>query len=600
MVSVSPRLKDCLEDDEQDSVDPRFVFGFRSVSLDSSGYEQYEQDDHRPWSAGGDPTANRKKQRLRQSSQRLEQLETFQYRTCADGNLFRLFELYPGVGGRPVEGRLSFEHSNRVERDYTCLSYCWGDIVERPVDIVCDGFKLPVTSNLLAALQCLRKPKSSFYIWCDQLCINQADLNECSRQVAIMHDIFSQAKDVIVWLGEEDDKSGKLCEYARKMRRGEDSPKQTLKRILTPRQLQDAIQKLLQRPWFQRVWTIPEVANARFTIVQIGNDQLSWDNFVRLIKDVPLPPAGGFDKQAALLGNPRQRIAILSQMSASQKAGLRHTDITQLLILGKASKASFDLDYVYAFYGLTWLRTFPDYQMPTEVLYAEIIQYYVNSIRWDASYSNVHDLSEDRRTHQLMSVLYSAGALHQHYTLPSWIPDWTFGWHLAPIWCRASSNIVTASGKDEWSAGVRCDFRAGGRECGEFDVLPGPFGMHKLRVSLIIFDTITITSETTPASTPGAEVNSAMQPDPTMRYGRAFLRTAKGYIGLATPGIEAGDDVAVLLGGDVPVVIRPCGNHDPDTRAYKLLCETFLLDEGVMHGDIVRETWPLAEDVVFL
>ena len=147
---------------------------------------------------------------------------------------------------------------------------------------------------------------------------------------------------------------------------------------------------------------------------------------------------------------------------------------------------------------------------------------------------------------------------------------------------------------------MRSDFRAGGGECGEFEVLEGPYGMHKLRVSVIIFDTITITSETTPASTPGGEDNGSMEPDPTLRYGRVFFRTAKGYVGIATPGVEAGDDVAVLVGGDVPVVIRPCGNHDVDTRAYKLLCESFLLDEAVMHGEIARTDWTFAEDIVFL
>ncbi len=429
MVSVSPRLKDCLEDDELESVDPRFVLGFRSVSLGSSGYEEYETEDGslqtvRPWSAGGS-IANKKKRQLRQSNQRLERLDTFNYRTCADGDLFRLFELFPGTGTQPIEGRLDFEHSRSVERDYTCLSYCW-ETVERETDIICDGFRFPVTSNLLAALRCLRNKSHSLHIWIDQICINQDDLNERSHQVSIMQHIFSKAKDVIVWLGEEDDKSGKLCELARKMRRGDDSPKQsgTLKRILNPRQLQDAIQKLLQRPWFQRVWVVPEVALARFTIVQIGHDQISWDNFVRLIKDVPFPKTGGFDKQIALLGNPRQRIAIISQMSASQKEGLRHTDITTLLILAKGSKATEIRDFVFAFYGLTWLRTFPNYRISIELLYAEIIQLYVNSIRWDTSYSTLHGLTDEKRTQQLMSILYSAGALHQHHTLPSWIPDW--------------------------------------------------------------------------------------------------------------------------------------------------------------------------------
>ena len=421
----------------------------------------------------------------------------------------------------------------------------------------------------------------------------------------VRKNIFSQAKEVIVWLGEEDDKTKKLFEYARKMRRGDsDSPKTALKRLLNPRQLQDATQKLLQRPWFQRVWVIPEVALARLTFVACGRDRISWDNLVRLIRDGQLPQTAGFDKQVALLGNPRQRIAIITQMIASQRQSLAHTDITQLLILAKSSKATDVRDMIYAFYGLTMLTTFPDYRKSVEMLYGDIVRMYVTSIEWEFSYSSWHDLSEERRTQQLMSILYSAGTLHQHYTLPSWIPDWTFSWHLAPIWCKATSNIVQGSGKDEWSAGVRCEFRAGGEKRETFEVIDGVYGMHQLRVSAIVFDTITIVSETTPASTPGANneeiVSSDAVESASLRYGRTFFRTAKGFVGIATPGVEAGDNLTLILGGDVPVVLRPCGSHNEESRAYKLLCECFIQSHAIMHGELVRTAWTLAEDIILI
>lgn len=83
--------------------------------------------------------------------------------------------------------------------------------------------------------------------------INQDDLEERAQQVAIMKRIFGCSKQVIVWLGEEADNSSNLCEYAKKMR-PRDGVRASLSRILTPRQLEIAIQKLLERPWFSRVW----------------------------------------------------------------------------------------------------------------------------------------------------------------------------------------------------------------------------------------------------------------------------------------------------------------------------------------------------------
>ena len=325
---------------------------------------------------------------------------------------------------------------------------------------------------------------------------------------------------------------------------------------------------------------------------------------MRLIRDVQPPQVTGFDKKVDLLGNPRQRIAIITQMAASQRKGLAHTDITQLLILAKNSKATDHRDMIYAFYGLTMLTTFPDYTRSVEMLYADVVHMYVNSILWETYYSSWHDLSEEQCTHQLMSILYSAGSLHQHYTLPSWIPDWTYSWHLAPVWCKTTSNIVAGLGKDEWSTGVRCDFRAGGNKRGTFEIINGAFGMHQLRVSVIIIDFVVTVSETTLASTTQATESDALSSDAiestTLRYGRSFFRTSDGFVGVATPGIRAGDELAIVLGGDVPVMIRSSTTYDEGEKSYKLLCECFVQSDAVMQGEFVSNNRPSKEDIVLV
>lgn len=73
-----------------------------------------------------------------------------------------------------------------------------------------------------------------------------------------MKQIFNHCKQVIVWLGEDADNSGNLCDYAKKMRRGDDGPRSSLSKILTARQLETAIQRLLERPWFYRAWVCPQ------------------------------------------------------------------------------------------------------------------------------------------------------------------------------------------------------------------------------------------------------------------------------------------------------------------------------------------------------
>ncbi|EMC98427.1 hypothetical protein BAUCODRAFT_32462 [Baudoinia panamericana UAMH 10762] len=619
MVSVSPRLRDSLDYEEPEATDPRFSLGFRSLDLATNGYDQYElQYDHRPFSGFPKTGAIERKRRRRQSDQVLDYAVPFQYRTTADGEAFRLALLLPGTGTSPVECRLIWESSKRPKREYACLSYCW-ETVERTTAILCDGYRFPITKNLLMALQKVRKPTIGIHIWIDQICINQDDYQERAHQVSIMKYIFSNAKEVIVWLGEAGDRSAKLCEYARRMARGQHapndrySPKSALNRIMNQRQLQDALQRLLERPWFKRVWVIPEVALSHFSVVAIGDSTVSWDNLVRLIRDTQLPQSAGFDKQTALLGNPRQRIAIITQMSASQSKGLFHTDIMQLLILAKSSQATDVRDKVYAFYGVTLLRThpyygeIPDRKTSIERLYVEIACHYVNSILYDDYYSRWHGLNEARRTQQLMSILYSAGRLHQHHNLPSWVPDWTYAWYQAPLWCKTESNLATLLPRDDWSAGIRSDHRAGGERRETFEIIDAATARHQLRVSALIFDSILETYEATPAMTLSEE-HGPLEPSdsatalhsPTLSYGRDFFKTTKGFFGMATRGIRQNDTVVLLLGGDVPFVLRAFNRESNGTKTFMLLCECYVQANSVMVGDYMRTEWSRSEDITIL
>ncbi|KAK0899812.1 hypothetical protein LTR91_025189 [Friedmanniomyces endolithicus] len=572
MVNTSPRLRDSLDYEDPEETDPRLFFGLGTLSINSAEYEDYEpDDDHRPIAGRPFPSATRRKGRQRRQGQALNDAPLFEYQTTADGDVFRVVTLLAGTGDAPIQCRLD---SRKPRKGYRCLSYCWGATTDRNVAILLNGFRFAVTENLHNALQCIRKANTEVRIWVDQICINQSDYDERAHQVSIMKHIFSKAK-VVVWLGEEDDRSRKLCE-------------------------------------FTRVWVIPEVALASYTEVAIGNDLISWDNLVRLIKDTQLPQNGGFDKQTALLGNPRQRIAILSQMAASQREGLLHTDITQLLILAKSSDATDHRDKIYAFFGLTLLslrpdyRELPDYKRSIERLYVEIAKDYVNNILYVDYYSKWHSLSEQHRTQQLMSMLYSAGRLHQHFDLPSWVPDWTFAWYQAPFWCTTDANLANFSGKDDWSAGIRSQYRAGGEKLGTFE-LGVDAGRHCLRVSALIIDRVVEVSETTPASTPGFAGYSASLPagsavtldSPTFSYGRGSFKTKSGLLGMATKGVQAGDALAIIVGGDVPVVLRAMDhlNWDRERDAYVLLCECFVQSHDVMDGELLSTDICRAEDI---
>ncbi|KAF2026310.1 hypothetical protein EK21DRAFT_74524, partial [Setomelanomma holmii] len=83
---------------------------------------------------------------------------------------------------------------------FDALSYCWGKPVFHGL-LVCSGRCYNITKALETALGHLREAEEPVTLWVDQLSINQSDTCERNSQVQLMSQIFSQAREVLVWLG---------------------------------------------------------------------------------------------------------------------------------------------------------------------------------------------------------------------------------------------------------------------------------------------------------------------------------------------------------------------------------------------------------------
>lgn len=98
---------------------------------------------------------------------------------------------------------------------YVALSYAWGP-PEPTAEITVNGKTVAVRANLEAALRRFRKLEYFRFggrIWIDSLCINQADEAEKQRQVAMMASVYSNAGNVVVWLGPEANDSDLVISY---------------------------------------------------------------------------------------------------------------------------------------------------------------------------------------------------------------------------------------------------------------------------------------------------------------------------------------------------------------------------------------------------
>ena len=83
--------------------------------------------------------------------------------------------------------------------DYVALSYAWGP--REYCEIILGGVPFRVTNNLRAALRSFQASGEQV-VWADAICMDQNNKDEKSRQIRLMHRIYSQARFVLISLGD--------------------------------------------------------------------------------------------------------------------------------------------------------------------------------------------------------------------------------------------------------------------------------------------------------------------------------------------------------------------------------------------------------------
>lgn len=185
---------------------------------------------------------------------------------------------------------------------YEALSYTWrSDYPDEYAIVQEDAEKkdttlLRVGGNLAYALRSLRYQDTIRTLWVDAICINQRNPEERTQQVARMAAIYKSASRVIVWLGADSEDSGlaiKTLYYVGQQvvytkdnwlltRPGGVEGYWCESKSILPYgdEVWTAINNLLARPWFTRVWIIQEIQLARHgAVIQCGQEQIPWSHF---------------------------------------------------------------------------------------------------------------------------------------------------------------------------------------------------------------------------------------------------------------------------------------------------------------------------------
>jgi len=280
--------------------------------------------------------------------------------------------------------------------DYRALSYMWGP-PEPLKRISINGRSLEVRQNLYAFFEAFRarlfkfKSNGAFedetqWLWVDQVCINQAVVDERNHQVKMMSDIYRQATYVYVWLGPSNAnieaamrwlKSGLRHYYevrtahpsARKRKRhgvakakqeSNSSEKDCTQPTSSPIH---ALECFFENPYWKRLWVVQEIMLARYIRIICGETLLSWEELRRFcLSSMP---------QLA----PQLQHSVPRQMTwlVDHALSAKTYTFTNLLITFSSSQCHNPIDKVYGLQGLlaTDARIRIDYAKENEEVFLD-------------------------------------------------------------------------------------------------------------------------------------------------------------------------------------------------------------------------------------
>ena len=170
---------------------------------------------------------------------------------------------------------------------YEAVSYCWGS-GKRDIPMVIGDIIIPITAHLARSLSCMYTVLQPRWLWIDQICIEQADLEEKAEQVACMFQTFGNATRVIVWLGSSNEHIDNFTKdlpgiYSRIT----DSRNRTVKEADTPEflnsvylhsnePLMQGLYQICQKQWFRRLWIVQEMVLAKQLLLLCGKNVVDW------------------------------------------------------------------------------------------------------------------------------------------------------------------------------------------------------------------------------------------------------------------------------------------------------------------------------------
>jgi hypothetical protein len=216
----------------------------------------------------------------------------YPYRPLDKGHI-RLLQLQPGAKTQKIECKLIGDSLESIS-EYEALSYAWGKHTDPHHMIWIDDVPVLARENLYQALLSLRRQNKPRTLWVDAACINQSDDHEKGSQVHQMGRIYSQAKQVIVWIGAASSSSDVAMKFIQKVyaKFQVKVSKYAMDEFVTDSDYNrqwKALTELCDRRYWKRRWVIQEIALAHKCVIQCGDSILQWDAFESVCLEIAKP-----------------------------------------------------------------------------------------------------------------------------------------------------------------------------------------------------------------------------------------------------------------------------------------------------------------------
>jgi hypothetical protein len=311
---------------------------------------------------------------------------------------------------------------------FDAISYAWEDI-SKPHEVFCNNESIPVTRSAYIALQYLRHAIRDRVIWIDAICINQGSDSEKSHQVCLMREIYSQARQTHVWLGEDVGNNAKLAfehisRLADCLSLTENQAEAELRQSIAidyhiregmfedwALEFIKAIAPVFDQSWFRRLWVVQEVALSFHAKLCFGNHSISMPGFMAVMTMMGAFHELNYHQRMFAfhsMGN-LVNMGVVQAMIEGQRDDFdtkQPLNILELLRYTENFAHTDPRDKIYALLGLAYTPGFViDYSLSTEATFRRFGDWAL------ATFPNLAVLS------------YSRGVTPSEWRVPSWNPS---------------------------------------------------------------------------------------------------------------------------------------------------------------------------------